>query len=359
MTETSYTPGTWFGIVGAHATVLLPPAAKSRAAAVWALVDDGAGFDDVLDAVVAEGLRGLPAFVLVAGDERTTRVVVRGGATVTAHTASGPVVIEGADRLTWVERSLSDVAGYAVSLDDEAAGDPMVVASGLVRVSGVRVPPEMPEAPAVEPEPAAAEPEDLLSGPIDLDEPEPEPAEEEQLFDDDAPTDVDLPAYQPSGEPAAPAPSFPPPAFPPPVTAPVGIDPLSDPVTDAPDEAESEPEERPAAVRLDFSSGQQIDVDRVVVVGRAPDPTRFSHVDQPLMVTVPSPHQEISSTHLEVRPGTGPEQGTALVTDLGSTNGTVLARPDERPEELRPGVPVALVVGAVIDLGDGLTITVA
>ena len=49
--------------------------------------------------------------------------------------------------------------------------------------------------------------------------------------------------------------------------------------------------------------------------------------DQPRLVTVPSPHQEISSTHLEVRPGSGADHGSAVVTDLGSTNGTVLAQP--------------------------------
>ena len=58
------------------------------------------------------------------------------------------------------------------------------------------------------------------------------------------------------------------------------------------------------------------------------------------MVTVPSPHQEISSTHCEIRPGAGVDHGAAVVTDLGSTNGTVLVQPGLGPEDLRPGVPV-------------------
>ena len=67
----SFRPGDWFGIFGPHATVLLPPSEKGRVAALWELVDDGAGFDETLDALVATGLRGLPGFVLVsaAGDE--------------------------------------------------------------------------------------------------------------------------------------------------------------------------------------------------------------------------------------------------------------------------------------------------
>ena len=75
-------------------------------------------------------------------------------------------------------------------------------------------------------------------------------------------------------------------------------------------------------------------------------------------MTVPSPNQEISSTHLEVRPGAGVDHGTAVVTDMGSTNGTVLVQPGGGPEDLEPGVPVPLVPGAIIDLGDGMTIQV-
>jgi pSer/pThr/pTyr-binding forkhead associated (FHA) protein len=111
--------------------------------------------------------------------------------------------------------------------------------------------------------------------------------------------------------------------------------------------------------RLELSSGERIDVDRAVLIGRAPEARRFASTDQPRLVTVPSPQQEISSTHLEVRPGSGADQGSAVVTDLGSTNGTVLQQPGLPPEDLQPGLPVQLRPGAVIDLGDGVTIRVA
>jgi hypothetical protein len=126
-------------------------------------------------------------------------------------------------------------------------------------------------------------------------------------------------------------------------------------------ESEPEPEwERPAPVaHLSFSSGDEVDVDGLVVIGRAPDAGRFPADEEPTLVTVPSPHSEISSTHVEVRPGTGADHGSAVVTDLGSTNGTLLVQPGQRPEELRPGVPVVLQSGAMIDLGDGLTIRVS
>jgi FHA domain len=110
--------------------------------------------------------------------------------------------------------------------------------------------------------------------------------------------------------------------------------------------------------RLVISNGDLVDVDRALVIGRAPEARRFNDTEQPRLITVPSPHLEVSSTHIEVRPGSGADHGSAVVTDLGSTNGTVLVQPGLGPEDLAPGVPVQLVPGAIIDLGDGVTIQV-
>ena len=115
---------------------------------------------------------------------------------------------------------------------------------------------------------------------------------------------------------------------------------------------------RPVA-KLIISNGETIDVDRVVLIGRAPEARRFTSTEQPTLVTVPSPMHEISSTHVEVRPGSGADHGSAVVTDMGSTNGTVLVQPGLRPEDLKPGIAVQLIPGAIINLGDGLTIQVA
>jgi hypothetical protein len=114
---------------------------------------------------------------------------------------------------------------------------------------------------------------------------------------------------------------------------------------------------RPVA-RLMISNGESVEVDRAIVIGRAPEGRRFSATEQPRLVTVPSPNLEISATHVEVRPGSGADHGSAVVTDLGSTNGTVLVQPGLGPEDLEPGVAVQLIPGAVIDLGDGVTIQV-
>lgn len=114
----------------------------------------------------------------------------------------------------------------------------------------------------------------------------------------------------------------------------------------------------PPVARLQISDGQSVVVDRVVIIGRAPEARRFNPSEQPLLVSVPSRLHEISSTHIEIRPGTGADHGSAVVTDMGSTNGTVLTQPGLPAEPLKPGVAVQLIPGAVINLGDGITIQV-
>ncbi|MER7606936.1 FHA domain-containing protein [Nocardioides sp. NPDC127503] len=633
--STSYMPGTWFGIIGESATVLLPPSEKSRAGAIWALVDDGAGFDEVLDALVATGLSSLPGFVLISGDVTpdggSVRTVVRGPSVVSFEAGEGAVEVDGSSSKTWVERTLEGVTRMSVSLGEEGAtGEPMTALGGLLRVSGLEVPPPAPESAQDDsPEsragfvaaPVAVEegvddsvdeptPADPLTDPLpeesyadsdDLDSADELDSAEEQGLDEDEPVaappslsvvppipvsgdlpglgansesdsdaeadlgpdsgfneeaeadepisvnrgdesgeasaprhddltepteafempaaaedtdDQDFPepvsagyeddyasdehaaavasSFGPSAvspepvpdtdvasdaetevlpavdeesydrpesydEPeSAPAPGFGPPSMPPPpplttpppppvdappppfedvpaeglidaapsdapIEAPSFDGPPTDaPVTDIPpappappafpappappapplapipethDEPvweEPNPDEddhdgltrigvgedlnaglagipgQPEApkvtaypvARLEFSSGDRVEVDRVVLVGRAPEASRFTPTEQPMLVTVPSPHQEISSTHCEIRPGAGVDHGAAVVTDLGSTNGTVLVQPGLGPEDLRPGVPVQLMPGAVIDLGDSLTIRV-
>ena len=184
------------------------------------------------------------------------------------------------------------------------------------------------------------------------------------------PVPVVPPAGMPVGSPLSYAPP-PPPSYPPPPTEPIDLD--HDGMTRAPDwdpAAFSRPQSgipgqeqapkvtsRPVAT-LVLPGGDVVEVDRVVLVGRAPEARRFTSTDQPRLVTVPSPHQEISSTHVEFRPGSGADHGSAVVTDLGSTNGTVLVQPGLPPEALQPGVPVQVLPGAVVDLGDGVTIQV-
>jgi hypothetical protein len=106
--------------------------------------------------------------------------------------------------------------------------------------------------------------------------------------------------------------------------------------------------------RLAMSTGALVPVDGVVLIGRAPQATRAPDGAQPRLITVPSPEQDISRTHAEVRL----ELGRVLVTDLYSTNGITVASGGLPPRRITAGEPVAVGDGDVVDLGDGVTFTV-
>ena len=122
-------PGDWYGVLGESVIVLLPPAAKSRVAALWETVDDGAGFDEVLDALISGGLRELPGFVLVSGEGRDVKVVIRGAGSAELKTQEGPVTVSGSADTTWVEQNIGGVDGLLVRVADPG-GTPYTVSTG-------------------------------------------------------------------------------------------------------------------------------------------------------------------------------------------------------------------------------------
>ena len=104
--------------------------------------------------------------------------------------------------------------------------------------------------------------------------------------------------------------------------------------------------------RIRLSSGQVLALDRTVVIGRRPRVTRSSGATLPHLVAVDSPQQDISRSHLEIRP----EADAVVVLDLHTTNGSTLLRPGSDPVRLHPGEQTIVVTGDVIDLGDGVTV---
>ena len=398
----SYRPGDWFGVFGEQATVVLPPSEKARVATIWALVDDGAGFDEVLDALIADGLRDLPGFVLVSEADGETRVVIRGAAKAEFSTADDTVTVQGSTGTTWAEKSFTDVRSMRIDVADSDAVDDLPIRGGLVRIARADrpartsepVPPlvervETPGEARVEPfEPprssAPQEPAPALDETAYFPPPPPmaretfetprssaprEPLEIglESPLDDDPPTNPQQYAARAGMAATGERPVVP--AAEPAADGPVEHDGLTRAGNwDPGDFARSQPgipgqPPTPSVLavpvaKLTFSSGDVVEVDRAVIVGRAPEARRFTSTEQPRLVTVPSPNQEISSTHLEIRPGAGADHGSAVVTDLGSTNGTVLVQPGLPPEDLQPGIAVQLIPGAIVDLGDGVTIQV-
>jgi pSer/pThr/pTyr-binding forkhead associated (FHA) protein len=75
---------------------------------------------------------------------------------------------------------------------------------------------------------------------------------------------------------------------------------------------------------------------------------RVSSGREPRLVAVPSPEHEVSATHVQIE-----QEGHAVVvTDLRSTNGTVVTSSGERIR-LRPGQSQVVLAGTTVDIGDG------
>jgi hypothetical protein len=359
-TEARFASGDWYAVVGDRATVLMPGSQRDRVAGLWDLADSGADADALLDALLSGGLASLEHFALVAHGDDATRVIVRGAPSASVSSTAGEEIVSAAAGTTWAERLVTGVTSIRVTLTgDGAAATPL--SAGIARVSVVEfgTPPPAPAAsaspegpveqpvtvaaaevapepePTPEPEPEPTpEPEPATAAPMSFGEPEDDPtptgetpAVQDDVHDRDGQTQA-----------GSPVPDF---ARPPVPGQEIAPDVVAEPVAS-----------------LIFSTGDVVAVDRTVLVGRAPEARRFASHDQPHVVTVASPQQEISSTHLEIRPGAGADHGSAIATDLGSTNGTVLAQPGLEPEELTPGIAVSLIPGAVLDLGDGVTIQV-
>lgn len=104
--------------------------------------------------------------------------------------------------------------------------------------------------------------------------------------------------------------------------------------------------------RIRVSTGQVVELDRTVIIGRRPRSQRASGENLPHLVAVESPQQDISRSHLEVRP----DADTVVVIDLHTTNGSTLLRPGADPVRLHPGEQTLVLSGDVVDLGDGVTV---
>ncbi|MCL2317016.1 MAG: FHA domain-containing protein [Actinomycetia bacterium] len=110
--------------------------------------------------------------------------------------------------------------------------------------------------------------------------------------------------------------------------------PAPDPVPDPP---------TPAA-RLSFGPNMSVPIDGAVVIGRAP---QSPPQERARLVKVNSPSHGLSRSHVRIEPA----GGGFRVSDLHSTNGTVVQRPDEQPVPIEAGVPVIVPVGTVLELG--------
>lgn len=110
---------------------------------------------------------------------------------------------------------------------------------------------------------------------------------------------------------------------------------------------------RPVLGALRLSTGDVVTLDRGVILGRSPEAPGGNKPDRPHVVKLASPENDISRTHVEVRL----DGWHVLVTDLGSTNGTVVTLPGEPPLRLRAHDPLAIEPGTLVSLADEITFT--
>ncbi|GAA3601798.1 FHA domain-containing protein [Marihabitans asiaticum] len=111
---------------------------------------------------------------------------------------------------------------------------------------------------------------------------------------------------------------------------------------------------RPALGVLRLDSGDEIPLDRGVLLGRSPKAKPDLDVArQPHVVRLPSPDNDLSRNHLEIIL----DGWHVLARDLGSTNGTTVQLPGAAPTRLRPEEQLTLEPGSVLVLADSVSVT--
>ena len=109
---------------------------------------------------------------------------------------------------------------------------------------------------------------------------------------------------------------------------------------------------RPALGRLTLPQGDSLLLDRGAVLGRSPYVPADWAGAQPHLVALHDPDHDVSAQHVSVVL----DLWNVLVCDLGSTNGTALVDREGQVTKLRPHEPVALGPGSAVVLADVITL---
>ncbi|WP_455835178.1 FHA domain-containing protein [Pseudarthrobacter siccitolerans] len=109
---------------------------------------------------------------------------------------------------------------------------------------------------------------------------------------------------------------------------------------------------RPSLGLVKVSTGETIELDRPLVIGRRPAVSRVQGIDMPKLITLDKAGREVSGSHVEVRL----EGWHVIMRDLKSTNGTVLVRDGQNPRRLDQGEDTMLVSGDVVELGGAVSL---
>lgn len=392
--------GGWLAVVRGTRLVAIGRAPDATAADLaWDRLAESDGFRLLLDLLTRDGLAATPPFVLAEWEATGgCRVVVRGSVSITVTDAGGDQVVSGEGVSTWVERAIDGVVAFALEVPDAVPVAPagsLPFEAGSAWIAGLSAS----LAPVAPPKqtstgqtstgetstgqttvaPRAAAP---TTAEVDIEATVTEAPEAQEA------TIVALPDRAPEiGTVAASG-------------ADDGYDYLFGAtvfrnVADAAVRAD-EPEESeavPAASLADgdhdghtvltadiaglrskrrgknapppasapvqtfsllLSTGIREALTQPILVGRSPSVSKVSGGLMPRLITMDTADQDISRNHAQVVV----EGDTVVVTDLHSRNGTMVLLPGKEPQKLRAGEPTSIIVGTVIDLGGGVTLTV-
>ncbi len=135
MTLTSVHFGRGVGLVSETTLAVLDPMNTELAQALWQLVGDGAGIDELLERLSTTGLRALGSFAMVQFEGDGVRVVVRGDAGAVIGAGTGSRVIVAHSVRTWHEEVVPDTSAVQLHLGQPVAeGErlPFHVTGGLI-----------------------------------------------------------------------------------------------------------------------------------------------------------------------------------------------------------------------------------
>jgi hypothetical protein len=381
----TYTPGDWVVLSGPTSLVLLEPPTHEWASLINTLWDEVVASRSITDLAARLAdfkIDQLPSFAAFFWTEDGMRSLIRGQISVVDF-ATGKVVADGEGIQTWSEIGLSGVDHIRVDLphdgDDTLLELPLVV--GVVRASSVvldaseQAQVSSPQGQPAEDAPAsqtAELPADEIAALANAEtELMPSPFDEP-----DSDTEPDVAAPQPLESAIAVNLAEDPGEVPSPTVSQGSAPPAPDGAILAvlcPNGHASPPDSTscrvcgspvgtqgpqlvgpPVLAVLRASDGTSAEVDRPVLIGRAPSSDRSSS-RTPRLMTVPSPNHDISRTHLEV----APDDWQIVVTDLNSTNGTILVGPGGTDrQQLAPGESINIPVGSRMELGDGVSVLI-
>jgi hypothetical protein len=109
---------------------------------------------------------------------------------------------------------------------------------------------------------------------------------------------------------------------------------------------------RPRLGRVRLSTGEVIELEESLVVGRQPSVSRVQGGAMPRLVQVASPGGDISRSHVEIRL----EGWHVMLCDLKATNGTVLVREGQPPRRLALNEMAIVLDGDIAELGDDVSL---